>query len=162
MINDTKKVYSALLNLGREIALPIDRLLQIEECHNFEQVPSKLAVELPESLKHIITYARENILKAHDIHKKYFDAKRRDFSFNVGDNIFIRNHELSDDESNRAKKFYPKWLGPFKIFKKYGDIYHVEGENLPISMNPKRYVSDLKPFFERKTDVKTQISLREA
>jgi len=119
-------------------------------------------VELSENLKHIISYVRDNIIRAHETNKKYFDATSRDFSFNVGEKVLIRNHELSDGECNRAKKFYKKWLGPFTILKKFGDTYHVEEEDFPINMNLKRHVSDLKPFFERKTSKKLPISLRQA
>jgi hypothetical protein len=112
MINDTTQVSPALLNLGREIQLPIDRSLQREECQDYLQEAQSLAQSLPFALKELIKVVRNNIFRAHQVNKVYFDAKRRDISFEVGQVVFVKNRELSKGEENRAKKFYKKWIGP--------------------------------------------------
>ena len=158
MINETTGASPALLNLGREIMLPIDRSLQTEECQNYELEARKLAESLPLGLKEIIKVARSNIIRAHQVNKVYFDAKRRDVNFNIGEKVWVRNHELSDADQNKAKKFCKKWIGPYKILKRHEYTYVLD---MPHKMIPKRHVSDLKPFYERKINVETPISIRE-
>jgi hypothetical protein len=60
--------------------------------------------------------------------------------------VFVKNRELSKGEENRAKKFYKKWIGPYKILSKFNNTYILD---MPARMIPKRYVEDLKPFHER-------------
>jgi hypothetical protein len=146
MMNDTTQVSPALLNLGREIQLPIDRSLQSEQSQNYEAEAQKLAQEIPLALKQIIKFVRNNIFKAHQINKVYFDAKRRDVHFEVGQLVYVRNHELSNADKNRAKKFCKKWIGPFKILSKFQYTYILD---MPKRLVPKRHVQDLKPFFPR-------------
>lgn len=146
MISDTTKVSPAILNHGREIPLPIDRALQ----PSLGQVDVlKLAKELPESLREIISFVKSNVQKVHDKNKQYFDSKRRDIQFQVGDEVLMRNHELSDASKNITRKFLPKWLGPFVILKKHTDTYWLDVHS---TLVPKRHTSDLKPFVKRKTE----------
>jgi hypothetical protein len=149
MISDTTKFSPALLNLGREIALPIDRSLQKNESTNFERDARDLAKILPEQLKDILNFAKDRILKAHQRNKIIFDKSRRDISFEIDKLVYVRNHELSDGDSNKAKKFTKKWIGPFKILKKQEMTYIID---LPGRLNPKRHISDLKPFFPRESN----------
>jgi hypothetical protein len=149
MISDTTKFSPALLNLGREIALPIDRSLQKNESIDFEKDARDLAKILPEQLKDILNFAKDRILKAHQRNKVIFDKSRRDISFEIGQLVYVRNHELSDADSNKSKKFTKKWIGPFKILKKFEMTYIID---LPGRLNPKRHISDLKPFFPRESN----------
>ncbi|OXA62446.1 Retrovirus-related Pol polyprotein from transposon opus [Folsomia candida] len=157
MINDTTGFSPALLNLGREIAYPIDRALQV----NPSNVDiSKLATELPEFLKEIISFVKSNVEFVHNKNKRYFDAKRRDVEFQVGEKVWIRNHQLSDASKNISKKFLPNWLGPYQILKKNFDTYIIDVDSFLV---PKRHIWDLKPYIERKNkfpDRKLPISLR--
>jgi hypothetical protein len=157
MINDTTQVSPALLNLGREIQLPIDRSLQREECQDYLQEAQSLAESLPFALKELIKVVRNNIFRAHQVNKVYFDAKRRDISFEVGQMVFVKNRELSKGEENRAKKFYKKWIGPYKILSKFNNTYILD---MPARMIPKRYVEDLKPFHERQLPVLKKDSVK--
>jgi hypothetical protein len=145
-----------LLNLGREIQLPIDRSLQVEECKNYEEEARKLSQSIPLALKEIIQVVRNNIFRAHQVNKVYFDAKRRDVQFEVNQFVFVRNRELSNAEQNRAKKFCKKWIGPFKIISKFHDTYILD---MPKRMIPKRHVVDLKPYFPRDTPVQKKDSV---
>jgi len=142
MKNDGTKVSPALLNYGREIPLPVDRALQAES--NFDS--QKLASQLPSQLKDLISFVRNNIFRAHDQSKQYYDAGRREVSFEVGEKVWVRNHELSDGDAHRAQKFMPKFIGPFTIKKKFGDTYYLDVDG---RLLPKRHVSELKAFHSR-------------
>ncbi len=154
-INNSTEVSPALLNLGREIQLPIDRALQADSCQNFEIERENLRKLIPESLHDIILKVKDNIIKAHQVNKVYFDAKRRDVSFKVGEKVLVRNNELSNAEQNKAQKFCKKWIGPFTIIKNYDNTYILD---MPKRMIPKRHVSDLKPFFDRNLDFSSPVS----
>jgi transposase InsO family protein len=159
MMNDTTQVSPALLNLGREIQLPIDRSLQVEKCEDYEEEARKSSQSIPLALKEIIKVVRNNIFRAHQVNKVYFDAKRRDVQFEVNQLVFVRNRALSNAEQNRAKKFGKKWIGPFKIISKFHDTYILD---IPKRMISKRHVEDLKPYFPRDTPVQKKKFCRES
>ena len=74
--------------------------------------------------------------------------------------MWIRNHELSDASSGIARKFLPKWIGPFSILKKLGDTYIID---VVSKLVPKRHVSDIKPFIERSKNLqKVPVSIGQA
>jgi hypothetical protein len=157
MVNDTTKVSPAILNLGRPIKLPIDRALQADFSDISKIDVQKLARELPESLSQVISFVKNNVRQVHDKNKSYFDIKRRDFQFQVGQKVWAKNHQLPDADRNISKKCLAKWIGPFEIIKKDFDTYILAVDS---KLNPKRHISDLKPFFERKTHFSDPISLR--
>lgn len=105
----------------------------------------EFARKLPESVRQFIQEVKTKIAKVHAVNKKYFDAKRREEIFKIGQKVWIRNHQLSDADKNINSKFLPKWLGPFQILSRNFDTYTVDVDSKLI---PKRHVSDLKPFFE--------------
>lgn len=151
MVNDTTGVSPALLNLGREIAFPIDRALQISPQNvDIEKLAAELVLSLFLSLfsrySLVISFVKVNVERAHNKNNQYFDLKHRDVQFKVGEKVWIRNHQLSDASRNISKKFLAKWLGPFQILEKYGDTYIIDVESALI---PKRHISDLKPYVHR-------------
>jgi hypothetical protein len=158
MANESTQVSPALLNLGREIALPIDRVLQAHPSQNYDQIASQLSNEVPQLLSDLIQKARQNVSNAHIINKKYFDLKRRERSFKVGDRVWVRNHQLSNADTNTVQKFLPKWIGPYRILSEFENTYKLD---LEPRMIPKRLISDLKPFVERDGTQTLPISILE-
>ncbi|OXA37697.1 Transposon Tf2-8 polyprotein [Folsomia candida] len=146
MVNDTTQVSPAILNLGREVALPIDRALKTDITQWSEEERLDFAKKLRESIRDLISRVKVRIAKVHESNKKYFDLKRREEVFQVGQEVWIRNHAQSDKDSNINQKFLPKWLGPFKILKRNADTYTMD---VCSRLIPKRHVSDLKPYFSR-------------
>ncbi|OXA46889.1 Transposon Tf2-6 polyprotein [Folsomia candida] len=146
MVNDTTQVSPAILNLGREIALPIDRALKTDVTKWSEEEKVDFARKLPESIRDLISRVKVRIAKVHENNKRYFDLKRREEIFEVGQEVWIRNHAQSDKDSNINQKFLPKWLGPFKILRRNADTYT---NDVCSRLIPKRHVSDLKPYFSR-------------
>jgi hypothetical protein len=69
-VNETTKVSPAILNLGREIQLPFDRAMQSNSSSVNVQ---ELAQSIPDNLRIIIESVRQDIVKAHEMNKKYFD-----------------------------------------------------------------------------------------
>ncbi len=144
MINETTGVSPDMLNLGRKINYPIDNALN-EESTDIEDVNCKeMSDNLSKSLSKLIVYVRKQMDHAHEVRKILFDKTRRDVEFNIGDMVMVRNHQNSDATQNISKKLLEKWIGPFKILDRHDLTYKLD---MTGRHNPKRHVSDLKPYF---------------
>lgn len=80
--------------------------------------------------------------------KKYADAKRRDVSFQVGDFVLLStaNIRLPPTPGSESYKLNEKYLGPFKVLKRIGELsYELELPSL-MRVHPVFHVSKLKRF----------------
>lgn len=145
MINDTTGVSPALLVLAREIVLPVDRDLVTEESTFPLEKIKEIAKSVPKSLQSVLEHVRDNIRRKHQINKSYYDSKRREISFNVGEKVWVKKHSLSNKAEHKTWKFEPKYAGPYEIISKNNDTYTLK---MPKKMINKRHVSDLKAYFE--------------
>lgn len=65
--------------------------------------------------------ALENTIKSHNYNKKLFDKNRKQYEFNVGDNVYVEN----GNRLNRRKLDELK-IGPFQIIEKISNsIYKI-------------------------------------
>ena len=78
---------------------------------------------------------------------RYYNARRRDVHFGVGDLVWVRSHPLSKAAVKFSAKFAPRWSGPVRVEKKLGPInYRVRwltGTMKVDSIN----VVDMKPYY---------------
>lgn len=142
-VNETTGVTPALLNLGREISLPIDRELNPEISLDYEKDAKEIAKTIPTSMSTLINDVKSRIKHVQEVNKFYHDEKVRHCEFNVGDYVWVRNHQLSDAANKVAKKFAKKWIGPYKIILKRDLTYCLQ---MPKHLVDKRHVSDLKAY----------------
>ena len=157
-VNESTGVSPSLLNLGREIRLPIDRSLNPIISSDYVKDAQNIACNIPDSLKKLIEDVRKNLRHVQEVNKFYHDEKRRHFEFKVGSLVWVRNNQLSDKNNAQMGKLCEKWSGPYKILSKNGLTYILD---MPKKFVPKRHVSDLKPYFKSISAPKTpQISLR--
>ena len=152
-VNDTTGVSPALLNLGREIQLPIDRQLSQDTSQHSEEAIRSLISAFPNSLKHIITAVRDRIRRKHQINKVYYDKKRREVEFDIGQQVWVLNHPQSSAPNHKCAKFEPKFIGPYKILHKSNDTYTLD---MPKKMVPKRHVSQLKLYYPPEQEAETE------
>ncbi|CAL8119144.1 unnamed protein product [Orchesella dallaii] len=138
----------ALLVLGRNIPLPIDRKLRGDIDASPSEIVKTIVSTIPKSLVEILNHVKDKIRRRHQLNKYYFDKKRKEITFNVGDKVLVLNHQLSNAPNHISKTFLPLYHGPFEILKKINDSYIIK---MPKKFNPKRHVSDLRPFVESKT-----------
>lgn len=84
----------------------------------------------------------EKMLKAYRRNEKHYNANREKFTFNTGDEVFLRNYCKSDASKSFAKKLAPKFT-PAKIIKKYSEIaFEMESrEGKPLG---KWHIQDVK------------------
>jgi len=107
-----------------------------------------LADSIKNQLKEIIEWVKKNISQAQSMYKKYYDKKRSDPEYKVGDSILLKNRILSSKEDAVMQKLSPKWKGPFKVVKFISPLTFViqdkEGKNLGV-----HHASNMKMYVDR-------------
>jgi hypothetical protein len=77
----------------------------------------------------ILTEARQRLIQAQQLARKYYDANHRELEFDVGAWVWMRLlHRTTQSLDPRAKhKLVPRWAGPFKVIEKIGQVaYRLE------------------------------------
>jgi hypothetical protein len=65
----------------------------------------------------------ENLRIAQTWHKSYADSRRRPLEFEEGDHVYLKVSPIRGMRRFKVKgKLSPKFIGPFKIFKRVGEI----------------------------------------
>ena len=71
---------------------------------------------------------RDNLKAAQSRQKSYYDSKHCDLAFEIGDHVYLRVSPMKSTRRFGIKgKLAPKYVGPFKIVSKRGDLaYQLE------------------------------------
>jgi hypothetical protein len=74
-----------------------------------------------------VQMVRESLKVVQSWQKSYAD-KRRDFSFEVGDFVYLKVSPMRGTRRFRVElKLAPRYVGPFKIIDRKGEVaYHLE------------------------------------
>ena len=155
-VHQTTKVTPALLNLGRQIPLPVDRNLQNDEERDPELVIQELN-QVPEKLKSIIHWVRDNIIASQKENKKLYDRNHTMARYEPGDMVLVKNHSISNQEEGIMQKLSNRYSGPFMIGKQ---ITPVTFSILTVPEKKcigKRHVADLKPFVQRLSHIQVPL-----
>ncbi len=110
-VNETTGVSPALLFLGRELQLPIDRQLNPQISKDYEKDAQEIATAYKTEMENLIPRVRSQIKHTQEVNKLCHDEKVRHFEFNVGDYVLVRNNQLSD----KAAKFQKHRNGLVRI-----------------------------------------------
>lgn len=102
--------------LGRKLKGPLERAL------HRPPDPDYAVIDRQQSLIHLI---KENVERAQTKQKRYYDQKRKQTNFQVGDVVWVRAHPLSKAEDGIMAKLSAKWKGPAKIEKCLGPVNYV-------------------------------------
>ena len=87
----------------------------------------------------------ENLVKAQERNRRYYNLRRRPVDLAVGEMVWRRSKLISDAAKQMTAKLSPKYLGPFRIKRRVGYCtYELEDDN-GVSKG-KWHVQDLKPF----------------
>src|SRR5665811_1940750 len=81
-------------------------------------------------------------------YKSYYDDSHRDIKYEIGQKVWVRNHDLSIAAEGYMKKLGKKWLGPFVITEKVNPVAYIT-KDARGKVIGKRHVNDLKIFVER-------------
>ena len=147
-VNSSTGLTPAELNMGRQLQFTFDR-----EFSQLDQVDDATRIQelklLPEKMRKAIAFARENIKKAQEVNKKYYDRKRQDHSFKTGDKVLIKNHEVSSKAKKRTKKMLPVWIGPFELGEQKNELTFELLRIPDKSFYTIRHVCEMKHFVEK-------------
>lgn len=86
--------------------------------NNMSEVRASFHLPQPDSVKIIESEANENIKKA--IQKrmqKYKKHQQLVQTFQINDLVWLKNNQISSAENQQIKKFFPLYVGPFRIKK---------------------------------------------
>ena len=101
------------LLFGREMNLPFD--LNWIPKENLGKTPQAHLQKILGNLENAREIARENMEKAQEKYKKYYDVRVKEPKFEPGDKVWLFNPKVPVGLSN---KFHRKWTGPYYITQK--------------------------------------------
>jgi hypothetical protein len=102
--------------------------------------------DIIQETKKQVCQVRENLKVAQSLKKSYADRRQRELSFNVGDFAYLKVSPMRGLKRFQVRgKLVPRFIGPFKILKRMGEIaYRLE---LPLQLSAVHdvfHVSQLK------------------
>ena len=148
-VQESTGISPAFLNMGRNPTPP----------KNFRRQDERAAVEEDDEraqlewrdriarLREVHEIAATNSRKAQERQAKYYNAKRTDAEYAIGQRVLKRNRILSSGAQGVAAKLAPKFAGPYKVSARLGsNVYELVTEGGRII--GKVHVADLKPFHQ--------------
>lgn len=129
-VHDSTGFSPAFLNFGRELELPNGLYKSNEELTpNTEQDVRNRALNISK-MEEVFELVNLNIERAFTKQSRYYNMKRRDFQYKVGDNVMKRDHHLSSGAKGFASKLASKFSGPFIISKVISpNIYNLKNQS---------------------------------
>ncbi|XP_071926100.1 uncharacterized protein [Coffea arabica] len=120
-----------------------------------KKIVDPTAIPWIEEAQEKVKLIRERLQTAQNRQKSYTDIRRKDLEFEIGDKVFLRIKPLKGGVvSKRGKKVKPRYIGPFKILKRVGNVaYQLK---LPASMAKVHdvfHVSMLKKYYSNPSHV---------
>lgn len=92
----------------------------------------------------ISEHLKRALAKSKEQQAKHYNLRRRDVTYEEGMLVWRRNYALSDGAKRTTSKFEPKFIGPFKVIKKYSDTQYElatqDGESIG-----RWHIQDLRP-----------------
>jgi transposase InsO family protein len=140
--NDSTQFTPVYLNTGREFRTPFDNQMEIPlaSAKDVKHFSSRLAI--------IQSIARENAASARDSSLGRYNLKAKQRKFEIGDQVWVKTHFLSDASKGFSAKLAPKREGPYQveniISNNVYDLVHSEtGQK-----NMKVHINELSPFLD--------------
>lgn len=102
----------AFLNFARNVPLSGDFYGAISEnANNLINNADKLQlIDDLQTLPKLYIDVRKKLKQAHDRNSKYYNLRKRDIEYHVGDRLWKKNYVLSSKNDNFAAKFAPKFI----------------------------------------------------
>ncbi|XP_075155461.1 uncharacterized protein LOC142228823 [Haematobia irritans] len=128
--------YSAsFLSFGREMRTLDDVKHDVRAIIESENFVPEISTYL-RTLVNVLRDAKEAEVKAQDRNKTYVDQNRRSQTFNIGSQVLVTTHVLSNASKGVTSKFCPKRDGPYVITRKIGscmyEVASLENPNTPL------------------------------
>ncbi|KAJ3628606.1 hypothetical protein MTP99_015902 [Tenebrio molitor] len=94
------------------------------------------------------------INKYRDKAKRYYDAKRREIEYSVGDLVWKKSYPTTDSTKHFSAKLAKQFSGPFRVTERIGKNVYALVDDLGV-FKGKWHVKDLKPDRSREIDNET-------
>jgi len=115
-VHESTRAKPFVLNYGRHPLTPL--AMEARRASRF-QVPA--VQDIVGSLRKTIAEAKQWLLKAKDRQKSYADRSRREQSFQEGEEVLLSTKHIKL-RSPGARKLLPKWIGPFRVTRRIGQV----------------------------------------
>uniref|UniRef100_H3GL48 Reverse transcriptase n=1 Tax=Phytophthora ramorum TaxID=164328 RepID=H3GL48_PHYRM len=99
----------------------------------------------------VIERARKNLLDAHATQKKFYDKRRAENPFKVGDLALLSTQDLKISHATaettlRSRKFIPRFIGPYAILEIRGNVALLDLPANLKSLSPRFNIDKLKVY----------------
>lgn len=94
-----------------------------------DRVQAAKAEDITGTMQNVLDVMRGNAEASQSAMKKQADKRRKEVSYEVGDQVFLSSRNITTDRP--SKKLEDKMLGPFPVTKKVGASYELQ---LPVTM----------------------------
>lgn len=130
----------AELLLHRRIIGPVERILE----------PQQTSLRVLKDLQGIV---QQNLSRAKEKQKCYYDAGRQDVVYAKNDRVWMKAHPLSKASQAFSAKFAPQWIGPYRVVEKLGPVnYRIVREDNGEDLRTV-HVCNLKPAYPSAAEV---------
>ncbi len=127
--------------MGRKLKGPLERVIAKTPD------PDSPVYPVLERYKELIQTVQRNVERAQEKQRHYYNLRRRQALFQVGDLVWVRTHPLSRANEGFMAKLAAKWKGPAKVIKCLGPVnYSVSFVDDPDHVDS-YHVQNLKPFY---------------
>lgn len=127
--------------MGRKLKGPLERAIAKTPD------PDSPVYPVLERYKELIQTVQRNVERAQEKQRHYYNLRRRQALFQVGDLVWVRTHPLSRANEGFMAKLAAKWKGPAKVIKCLGPVnYSVSFVDDPDHVDS-YHVQNLKPFY---------------
>jgi transposase InsO family protein len=141
-IHESTGEIPAYLMFGREVITPQEMVAAPLVDADLDRDNYK--VYLFHALQHAFRTVEQNVAVAQQKYKKYYDTRRKEISFDVGDLAWVTHYIHSDATDKIMGKFTAKRVGPVKILKKLSELNYLV-EDLVTGVKASEHVASLSP-----------------
>lgn len=149
--HESTKFTPAMLNFGRELSTPKSLRGPRFETTTDETKQGPIHDNRMEKFRTLYEKCHRNLKEAFNRQAHYYNLRRRDNPFVVGQKVMKRTHPLSSKVEHFAGKLAPKFEGPYELVaRKGGNIFVLRCDKT--NKNTTAHVKDLKHFVDRESN----------
>ena len=117
-----------MMNLAREVTVPVDLLQAQPPEEDIENNPSEYAAQLQEKMQECHQIAKEVLRQSLRSQKRHYDRSVRGIIYHVGQLVWLHD---PTKRKGRSPKLTLKWKGPYLVTHRLSDV------NYRIQASPK-------------------------
>uniref|UniRef100_A0ABD2WIR8 RNA-directed DNA polymerase n=1 Tax=Trichogramma kaykai TaxID=54128 RepID=A0ABD2WIR8_9HYME len=148
-VQSTLKVSPAFLNMGRQPKQAKSLRREVEKWCTKEFMEQSAWAERMAKLDELREIVMEYVGAAYEKQSKYYNRGRKEATFNIGDVVLRRTHNLSKGIDKFNAKLGEKYSGPYEVIGKKGvNVYILRDMEKKSRKKPEVHVSHLKRFVQ--------------